>query len=97
MERCPTCNAKYKGSFVCYRCKSDFSAILNVEKEAEFHLTQAKLYIKMGLYDKALEAVDKSSFLLKTEEGAVLKSYIYALKGDFPKIIHKIINSEQSG
>ena len=86
MDRCPTCNAKYKGSPVCYRCKSDLSVIISIENQAAFHLAQAKHYIKDRAYDNALDALNKSLHLIKTEEGLNLKSYVFALKGDFHKL-----------
>lgn len=89
MEKCPTCNAKYKGGPVCYRCKSDFSHILDIEKEAAFYLALTKVHLKNSSYDKALEAVEKSLFLLHTKEGSELKSYILALMGSFEVALQK--------
>ncbi len=50
MEHCPTCKAKYKGNPVCHRCKTDFSLLLQIEKDAVMHL------------EKAYQAFDEEDF-----------------------------------
>ncbi len=34
MDRCPTCQAKYREGDVCYRCQTDLRQILAVERAA---------------------------------------------------------------
>lgn len=41
MDRCPTCNAPYKGAVVCHRCKTDYSRLLSIEETAAGHLRDA--------------------------------------------------------
>ena len=35
MERCPVCKAKFKDDPVCYRCGTDLSTLLRIERQAE--------------------------------------------------------------
>jgi hypothetical protein len=58
---------------------------LNIEKEAFSRIQNSKYYLKRGNYGKALDEVEKSLFLLKTEEGRHLEAYILACKDDFSK------------
>ncbi|CAN2049140.1 hypothetical protein GMMP1_60011 [Candidatus Magnetomoraceae bacterium gMMP-1] len=41
MKRCPTCNAKYKGKTLCYRCKTDLAPLINIEERAESNIEKA--------------------------------------------------------
>ena len=90
MKSCPTCNAKYKGGITCYRCKSDFSLILAVEKDAKNHLSKARTYVKERNYEQALNEINNSLFLLKTEEAAEIRNYILACKGSFKHVISRL-------
>lgn len=85
MESCPTCKARYKGGTVCYRCKSELTILLKIEKEALSRIQNSKYHLEKGNYDKALNEVEKSLFLLKTEEGRYMKAHILACKDDFSK------------
>jgi len=86
MKQCPTCKATYKGQNICHRCKSDFTPLLVIEKEASYCLEKAKSLIKECKYDKALDEINKSFFLLKTQEAAALKTYVLAQQGEFEKV-----------
>lgn len=50
MERCPTCNARYKGRSGCHRCGTDLARLLAIEKEAAEHR------------DNAVEAFNRQDF-----------------------------------
>lgn len=41
MERCPTCNAKYRGKKLCHRCKTDLGALVDIETKAGLHQQKA--------------------------------------------------------
>ena len=35
MERCPVCKAKFKDNPICYRCGTDLSTLLRIERQAK--------------------------------------------------------------
>ena len=41
MDNCPACNARYKNSRICYRCKTDLESLLDIEQQALVHKQQA--------------------------------------------------------
>lgn len=41
MNKCPACNARYKNSRICYRCKTDLGPLLDIEQQALVHKQQA--------------------------------------------------------
>lgn len=76
MQRCPTCKAGYAGGAECYRCKTDLSGILEVEREAELCRVQAAqalarrdLAAAAGYADRGL-FLDRSPAMLRV--GAVV-------------------------
>lgn len=50
MERCPTCNARYKGRAACHRCGTDLTRLLTIQKEAAEHR------------EKTIEAFNRQDF-----------------------------------
>ena len=41
MDRCPTCQAAYRGGDVCYRCQTDLRHLLAIERDAVRYQQQA--------------------------------------------------------
>ena len=41
MECCPTCNAGYKGTPICRRCKTDLKPLLDIEEKSRIHYKAA--------------------------------------------------------
>jgi hypothetical protein len=95
MKCCPTCKASYKGHNICHRCKSDFTPLLSIEKEASYCFEKAKSLIKECKYDKALDWINKSLFLLKTQEAAALKTYVLAQHGEFKEVFSILETNQQ--
>ena len=53
MDRCPTCDARYRGGQFCHRCQTDLRQILAVEEAAKYHRQQAQVALRHGLIRKA--------------------------------------------
>lgn len=60
--------------------------LLNIEKEAFYHLQCAKYFTTQCQYDKALEEIERSIFLLKTDEAASLRTYLLAQNSKFEQV-----------
>jgi hypothetical protein len=90
MDRCPTCKAKFIGEVICYRCKSDLTLLLDIEKQALFYRSRALRYLQRGKPAKALKAVKKSLFFKRTEESRQLEIRIRAYLGDFCGILNEV-------
>ncbi|QTA82141.1 Uncharacterized protein dnl_45080 [Desulfonema limicola] len=72
MERCPACNAEYKGRQFCHRCKTDLSLLLDIENRAEEHLEQACSAFELKDYENMFFHAKRSHSLLSTAESQKL-------------------------
>ncbi|MGB9498539.1 MAG: hypothetical protein ACKVE4_02055 [Dissulfuribacterales bacterium] len=69
MERCPTCNAKFRGKPVCHRCKTDLGLLIQIEKDAVMHLEKAyRAFDELDFEDMFFHA--KRSFSLRHLQAA---------------------------
>ena len=68
MEKCPTCNAKYKGKKLCHRCKTDLSILIDIEKKAGDHLEKARLAFMSKDYANMFFHARRSFSLQRTPE-----------------------------
>lgn len=68
MEKCPTCNAKYKGKTFCHRCKTDLSILIDIENKAKDHLNKAGQAFMSKDYTSMFYHAKRSFALLRTPE-----------------------------
>ncbi|MFO1431891.1 MAG: hypothetical protein U1F76_17425 [Candidatus Competibacteraceae bacterium] len=66
MERCPVCNAKFKEDPVCYRCGTDLSALLRIERQAELLERQAMAFYGAGYLDEAQRVAEQALALMRS-------------------------------
>ena len=48
MERCPLCNARFKGDSTCPRCRADLAPLLALESQSDVLCRQAVKAIGVG-------------------------------------------------
>ncbi|OQY57765.1 MAG: hypothetical protein B6245_15360 [Desulfobacteraceae bacterium 4572_88] len=70
MERCPTCNAKYKGSRICYRCKTDLGALLDIRQRAASRLERAATAFASEDFDQMFSHAKRACALHRTPEAS---------------------------
>jgi hypothetical protein len=68
MERCPTCNAKYKGTPTCRRCKTDLRPLLNIEEKSMTHYKSAAAAFAVNDFNRMFFHAKRSFSLLQTPE-----------------------------
>ena len=66
MERCPVCQAKFKGDPVCYRCGTDLSTLLGIEKRAELLEQQAVALYGAGNFGEAWRVAEQALALKRS-------------------------------
>ena len=66
MKSCPTCKAPYRSGSACYRCQTDFTGILEIEKEAERCRVQAERELVRHNLPAAQGYVDRGLFLQRS-------------------------------
>lgn len=66
MERCPTCNARYKGHASCHRCGTDLSRLAAIEKESARHRENALEAFNRGEFDAMYFHARRACALLRT-------------------------------
>ncbi|MCI5138859.1 MAG: hypothetical protein D3922_10690 [Candidatus Electrothrix sp. AR1] len=76
MERCPVCQAWFKGMPVCRRCKSDLTDLIALEKQAEFIMVEAMQHLKSGNISRARQLCAHSETLQRTEFGSTLRGFL---------------------
>ncbi len=76
MEKCPVCRARFDGTPSCRRCKSDLSALLQVEQEAESLTRRAIHALAQGDKKKACQLCNEALHLKSTPLNKVLKAFL---------------------
>jgi predicted amidophosphoribosyltransferase len=66
MERCPVCKAKFKENPVCYRCGTDLSVLLRIERQAELLEQQAVALYGAGHLSEAQQLAKQSLALQRS-------------------------------
>ena len=72
MERCPTCNSKYKGTPVCRRCKTDLSPLLDIEEKSRDHYKTAVSAFACNDFNNMFFHAKRSFSLMQTPENCRL-------------------------
>lgn len=72
MEKCPTCNAKYKGKKRCYRCKTDLSLLIDIENQAEEHMEKAHEAFNAKDFNQMFFHAQRACNLRRTRESEKL-------------------------
>lgn len=80
MDKCPACNADYRGKPVCHRCKSDLTLLLAVEQQAARYLEKALAALENRDYESAYALSGRSCALRKTEQAMSVSRYAALLK-----------------
>ncbi|MBW2568452.1 MAG: hypothetical protein JRD93_02325 [Deltaproteobacteria bacterium] len=68
MERCPTCNAAYKGTPTCRRCKTDLRPLLDIEKKSRTHYNAAAAAFTGNDFNGMFFHAKRSFSLMQTPE-----------------------------
>ena len=72
MECCPTCNARYKGTLTCRRCKTDLRALLDIEKKSRTHYNAAAAAFACNDFNRMFFHAKRSFSLMQTPENCRL-------------------------
>ena len=72
MERCPTCNAKYKGTPTCRRCKTDLRPLLDIEEKSRIHYNAAIAGFACNDFNRMFFHAKRSFSLMQTPENCRL-------------------------
>ncbi|MDL1964811.1 MAG: hypothetical protein LWW98_10885 [Deltaproteobacteria bacterium] len=72
MERCPICNAGYKGTPTCRRCKTDLQPLLNIEEKSRTHYNAAATAFAGNDFNRMFFHAKRSFSLLQTPENSHL-------------------------
>ncbi len=83
MQRCPTCRAGYAGGTECYRCKTDLSGILGVEREAERCRIQAAQALARRNLAMAAGYADRGLFLHRSPAMLRVAAMVALARRDF--------------
>ncbi|MFW6333234.1 MAG: hypothetical protein ACOC23_08020 [Thermodesulfobacteriota bacterium] len=83
MDRCPTCRAEHRGGDSCHRCKTDLKPLLEIEKRAEDHRTEAVRAFHLKDYRSMFHHARRSRSLRRTPESDRLLACAAMLSGNF--------------
>ena len=72
MERCPTCNSKYKGALTCRRCKTDLRPLLDIEEKSGSHYKAAAAAFVCNDLSRMFFHAKRSFSLMQTPENCRL-------------------------
>lgn len=86
-EHCPTCGAPRQAEAVCYRCKSDLSALINLEARVDTLRAHARRCYARGWYRRAAELAREVAALEKSPEDMSLLACACLMSGDFPTAV----------
>ncbi len=81
--RCPVCKAENTAGPACRRCRADLSLLVAVEARRDFHLSLARVAIRDGQYDTALEELDLGNELRCGTDILPLRAAVSLLAGDY--------------
>ncbi|MFZ2633228.1 MAG: hypothetical protein WA081_06875 [Desulfosalsimonadaceae bacterium] len=83
MERCPTCQASYKGKPVCHRCGTEIGLLIRIEDDAAAYLEKAETAFAVGDYEKAFGCARRSFSLRQSQAARKLLADSAMLTGRF--------------
>ena len=66
MERCPVCKARFKDDPVCYRCGTDLSILLGIERRAEWLEQRAVALYGAGNFGEAWRVAEQALALKRS-------------------------------
>lgn len=78
MERCPVCRARFGGESVCYRCTTDLSPLLAIERRVAKLEHEAVAYLAAGNRSGAIAAAEKVLALHQTSFAQALAGFASA-------------------
>jgi hypothetical protein len=79
---CPTCGAQ-RGETVCHRCRSDLTALVRLERQADALRDRARRCYARGWYRQAAALADRALSLETSPDAARLAACAHLLSGDF--------------
>jgi len=68
MNRCPACNARYRGKNKCHRCGMEVAPLLEIKTRAQFHVKQAIKFYRMEDYNQMYFHARRAHALYQTRE-----------------------------
>jgi hypothetical protein len=68
MNRCPACNARYRGKDKCHRCGLEIAPILEIKTRAQSHFKEAFIAFSMEDFDQMYSHAHRANALYQTRE-----------------------------
>ncbi len=87
-DRCPTCSAPRHAEAVCYRCKSDLSALIDLEARVDTLRAHARRCYARGWYRRAAELAREVLSLETCPQDLALLACASLMSGDFPTTVN---------
>ena len=87
MERCPTCNAPYKGKAHCHRCGTNLERLIAIRDQAEQHRQAALAAYTAGDVDQMYHHAKRACALYRTRSSEKLLSCAALLSGKWEKAL----------
>ena len=87
MERCPTCNAPYKGKARCHRCGTDLERLIAIRDQAEHHRQEALAAYTAGDVDQMYYHAKRACALYRTRSSETLLSCAAVLSGEWERAL----------
>ncbi len=82
MERCPTCNARYKGRPECHRCGTPLSGLTDIENQAADHREKAVEAFNQGDFQEMYFHARRAAALFRTPHREKLLACAALAAGD---------------
>ena len=80
MTRCPVCRARFGGESVCYRCTTDLSSLLAIDRRVVKLEREAVAYLAAGNSSGAIAAAEKALALHQTSFAQALTGFASAAR-----------------
>jgi hypothetical protein len=81
--RCPVCKAGNAQGPQCRRCKADLSLLFALEEQRRRVLTEARLSLRRGEWQAAVEHTETADWLRDDDESRRLMATVHLLNKDF--------------
>jgi tetratricopeptide (TPR) repeat protein len=85
--RCPACRADNDDKPFCRRCKADLSLLWAVEERRGEFLRAARLCLRLGQFDKALDHLGQVQELRRDADADQLAAIAHLLAGNFSEAL----------
>ena len=93
--QCPVCRADNEQKPTCRRCRADLSLLWNVEEQRQDCLRAARVCLRMGQNDQALEHIERAKEMRCGADADQLAALTHLLAGRFAEALrfHQIASN----